>query len=112
MTAKGWAVLVPMEPTAKMYSEGLAVVNRTLNPPDSVYAAMLSASPFIDGVPVDVVERMARAIANSEGWDNWDTAQHCGDTMHGNDPDDERNGYRDMARAALTAAGLKVADNG
>ena len=107
MTDAPALILVPMEPTGEMLDAANSAALFSVG-----YARAVSASPFIEGVPVEVVERMARAIANSEGWDNWDTAQHCGDTMHGNDPDDERNGYRDMARAALRAAGIKVADNG
>jgi len=103
MTDAPALILVPIKPTAKMYSEGLAVVNRTLNPPDSVYAAMLSASPYIDGVPVEVVERMARAMFH----DRYAPAHHFEQ-----ESDDQKQRFRQYARAALLAAGIKVADNG
>jgi hypothetical protein len=104
MTDAPALVLVPMEPTAKMYSEGLAVVNRALNPPDSVYAAMLSASPYIGGVPVEVVERMAEALFNIRNQGAPKRAWKESKLLHGE--------YQEAVRTVLRAAGLKVADNG
>lgn len=49
----------------------------------------------------DAVERAARAMAIRDGWDGWDTASHFNDTMNGCDPEDEREHYRELARAAL-----------
>jgi hypothetical protein len=56
----------------------------------------------------DAVERVARAVAILEGWEAWDTARSCCDTLSGNEPDEARDGYRDIARAALAAAGYDV----
>lgn len=51
-----------------------------------------------------IIERMARAMASKSGWMRWDTATTPADTPNGNDPEVERDYWRDMARAALSAA--------
>jgi len=50
---------------------------------------------------MDAVERAARAMARHAGWEGWDAAKSSASTLSGNDPDDEREHYRDLARVAL-----------
>lgn len=47
------------------------------------------------------MERAARAMALHAGWEGWETARTCNDTPNGNEPDDERGYWRDLARVAL-----------
>lgn len=49
------------------------------------------------------VERVARALAIEAGWDAWDTAIGCNDTLNGNTPEEEREYYRDLAVIAINA---------
>lgn len=58
------------------------------------------------------VEAAAKAIAIAQGWDGWDTAKDFGETLSGNDPEDERNGYREGATAALTAVTASLEKRG
>jgi hypothetical protein len=67
------------------------------------YGAMLSASPFIEGVPVEVVERCAIAAFVDE----YTSLQEWHAQAEG-----AREYWRSNARTVLLAAGLKVADNG
>lgn len=50
-----------------------------------------------------IIERMARAMAKASSWDGWDTAKTPAQTPNGNDPEEERDYWRDMARAALAS---------
>lgn len=50
-----------------------------------------------------MIERVARAMAIKADWEHWDTAIDGQDTPSGNDPEDERNYFRDQARAAIEA---------
>ena len=50
------------------------------------------------------IERMARAMAKASDWDGWDTAMTVAQTPNGNEPEEEREYWRDMARAALASA--------
>lgn len=51
----------------------------------------------------DLIEAMARAMALAQGWQGWDTATHFSETPSGNEPEEEREHHRDMAKAALAA---------
>ena len=46
-------------------------------------------------------ERVARAIALADGWLQWDTARTYTHTPNGTDPEECRDGYRDLAEAAI-----------
>lgn len=48
----------------------------------------------------DLIEKMAKAMAKHSGWDNWDTATDFCHTPSGNDPEDEREYWRDLATLA------------
>lgn len=48
-----------------------------------------------------LIEKVARAMAIHEGWDNWDTAKTFNDTPSGNDPEDEREYWLELARVAV-----------
>lgn len=50
------------------------------------------------------VEQVARAMAIHAGWDGWDTATDCRHTSSGNEPEDERQYWRDLAAIAIAAA--------
>jgi len=51
----------------------------------------------------EMIERVAREMAIQGDWHAWDTAKdHC-DTPSGNTPEDERDHWRDLARAAIAA---------
>lgn len=52
----------------------------------------------------DRVEQVARAMAKHAGWDNWDTAQHVGHTLSGNEPEEERAHWCELAEIALSVA--------
>ena len=52
------------------------------------------------------VEKVARAMAESVGWLGWDTAKNFNDTLNGSDPDDERDYWRSLAIAAISAMGI------
>ena len=62
---------------------------------------------------MNMVEKVARAIAEKSGWDGWDTAKTASDTLSGNDPEDEREACRVLARAAIEAyeAAKKTVDD-
>tara|TARA_R110000868_G_scaffold40588_2_gene139943 strand:+ start:554 stop:847 length:294 start_codon:yes stop_codon:yes gene_type:complete len=49
----------------------------------------------------EMIERVARAMA-AKAYDDWD-APDSGCTLSGNDPDEMREYYRDLARAAIAA---------
>lgn len=51
--------------------------------------------------PVSGVEAAARAMAKHAGWEGWDTATDCTHTLSGNDPEDERESWRELAQVAL-----------
>ena len=53
---------------------------------------------------MDQIERIARAMAKSVGWEAWDTAKDCRHTPDGSDPEYERNYWRGLAKAALAAS--------
>lgn len=59
--------------------------------------------PLLDQASQEDIEVAARAMALVDGWDGWDTASGFNDTLSGNDPEDERAHYRDLAAAALSA---------
>jgi hypothetical protein len=48
---------------------------------------------------VELVDAIAQELANQYG-DKWD-AQHFGETMHGETPEEMRAGYREVARSIL-----------
>ncbi|RSZ60004.1 hypothetical protein HF313_14915 [Massilia atriviolacea] len=50
------------------------------------------------------IEAAAKAMALSVGWDKWDTATDFTHTHSGNDPAEERDYFRGLARAALASA--------
>lgn len=52
-------------------------------------------------VPSGEIDAAARAMAIHVGWLGWDNATDCMHTPAGNDPDDEREYWRDLARIAL-----------
>lgn len=52
----------------------------------------------------ELVERVARKVAERDGWDKWDTAVNFNDTLNGNDPDDERDYYRELVLFVLQEA--------
>lgn len=66
-----------------------------------------SMHPVSDGAEAKVgpmqVEVAARAMAAFVGWADWDTAQTVGQTQTGNEPDDERAYWRELALVALQA---------
>lgn len=47
------------------------------------------------------IELVARAMAIASDWNGWDTAKTCAGTLNGNEPDEERDYFRHMARIAL-----------
>lgn len=49
------------------------------------------------------VERAARAMAIASDWNGWDTAKNCQHTLGGNEPEEEREHFRHLARVALGA---------
>jgi len=59
--------------------------------------------PLLDQASQEDIEAAARAMALVDGWNGWDTASGFNDTLSGNDPEDERAHYRDLATAALSA---------
>lgn len=59
--------------------------------------------PLLDQASQEDIEAAARAMALVDGWDGWDTASGFNDTLSGNDPEDERAHYRDLANAALSS---------
>lgn len=60
-------------------------------------------SPALAAADHTVVETVARTLAVHTGWTQWDTATTCGHTPNGNEPDEEREYWRDLARVALDA---------
>jgi hypothetical protein len=101
MTDAPALVLVPMDATEQI--RRAVEAGNALYTGEAVWQKALSASPFIDGVPVEVVERCAIAMW-ADGWrdlDDW-ASRH----------DSVKEMFRTLARAALRAAGIKVADNG
>jgi len=66
----------------------------------AIFGAMLCAapSPLDDG---ELVERVAKALCKLEGA-KWD-AEHFGETMTGNSPQEMQDGYREQACAAIAA---------
>jgi hypothetical protein len=61
----------------------------------------MSATTNTAVVPDDVIEKTARAMAAHTGWSDWDAATDFTHTLSGNNPDDERDYWRDLARIAL-----------
>jgi hypothetical protein len=59
------------------------------------------SSPSTSALDEARVERAARAMAKHSGWDNWDTAKTAAHTPNGNEPEEEREYWRDLARIAL-----------
>lgn len=64
---------------------------------------MTPAAHFAHCAP-DLVERVARKLAERDGWDKWDTAVNFNDTLNGNDPDEERDHYRETVLFVLQEA--------
>lgn len=58
----------------------------------------------------EALEAVAKAIALADGWDRWDTAKTFNDTPSGNTADECRDGYRDLAEAAIKAFRLATLD--
>lgn len=56
--------------------------------------------PSADDALEAAVERVAKAMAAHSGWDSWDTAKTCQHTPNGNEPEEERDYWREMARIA------------
>jgi hypothetical protein len=54
------------------------------------------------------VEAAARAMAKHAGWEKWDTATDFTHTPAGNDPEDERDYWRELASIALGLASHQV----
>jgi hypothetical protein len=46
-------------------------------------------------------ESVAKAMAKHAGWEKWDTATDCRHTPSGNDPEDERDYWRELAALAI-----------
>ena len=57
------------------------------------------------------VEAVARVIAKADGWEKWDTAKDFNDTPSGCEPQQEREGYMDTARIAITALAENVTED-
>jgi hypothetical protein len=57
------------------------------------------SAPIVEELPT--VESVAKAMAIHSGWDNWDTAQDCRHTPSGNEPDEEREYWRELANLAI-----------
>lgn len=70
----------------------------------TAYSGALSASPYIDGVPVEVVERCAAELFAKRLVCHPRDFAHC--------PDTEKEQWRILVRTVILAAGIKVADNG
>ena len=47
--------------------------------------------------------RAARAMAEHAGWLQWDSATTCADTPNGNEPEEERAYWLELAQVAFTA---------
>ncbi len=102
MTDAPVLALVPMDATEQI--RRAVEAGNALYTGEAVWQKALAASPFIDGVPVDVVEQCAanlyaeQMVCPAEGYKNL------------SEPNKEQ--WRDLVRTVLLAAGLKVADNG
>lgn len=53
------------------------------------------------------VDAIAKALAESQGWAKWDTAQNCCDTLGGNEPEEEREHYRNTVKFVVAALEAK-----
>jgi hypothetical protein len=47
-----------------------------------------------------ILEELAKAMAEYSGWDMWDTATDCRHTPNGNDVDEEKSYWRELATIA------------
>lgn len=50
-----------------------------------------------------LIENAAKSMAIRSGWAGWDSAKDFTQTLSGNDPEEEREGWRDLARIAFNA---------
>lgn len=50
-----------------------------------------------------MIERVAKALAVHAGWDGWDTAVGWFQTLSGNEPEEERELFRDTVKFVLAA---------
>jgi hypothetical protein len=113
MTDAPALVLVPMDATEQI--RRAVEAGNALYTGEAVWQKALSASPFIDGVPVEVVERCAQevywrdpmiaSVSYPSGYNSapidWQKA-----------PEYRRKECIAIVRTVLRAAGIKVADNG
>ena len=51
----------------------------------------------------ELIEKVARACAKAGGWGKYKSAKSCMDTPNGNEPEEEREYWRENARAAIQA---------
>lgn len=50
----------------------------------------------------NLIENAAKAMAYHSGWNGWESAKNFTQTLSGNDPEEEREGWRDLAEIALS----------
>lgn len=48
------------------------------------------------------IERTAKAMALYSGWDKWESAKNFCDTLSGNEPEEERQYWRELAKIAIS----------
>lgn len=101
MTNPNTRVILPAEATEEMMLSGMASAERmaTATQGDAIidgYSSMVASSPSSGRVTAEMLEAAARAICFADGQIDWPL------------DDDDREDFRRMARAALSALGREV----
>lgn len=62
---------------------------------------------FLTPKPVYNIEAIAKALAETHGWEEWDEATNAMHTPGGNEPEEERKYYRDTVKFVIAALEAK-----
>lgn len=105
-----WTRIVPasecVQSACRNATTGCRDICDLKKPGGSGFAIAESAAPSAPEQPADTpnIKRAARAMALHSGWSGWDTATNCSHTPNGNEPDEEREYWLELAKIAIDAA--------